>query len=212
MKQMESLIRKVMKEELTGVPERKTGHDKKSIGPENTDGLPQTIQPSNGDAPSGGTIYGDDKMGKTGEDSTNDVDKPKKDYNKPMVQKNSLDDARTYIEKAKEIMKEFAKGDDVFAPQPGRTEENPEEMKDAKPKKGNSGFEEKMDEESEEKDDKEDPMKKMYESLKEEIKKESTSRKSIIGVPMQTASTNTIQNSVKEYLTKANLNGLINNK
>ena len=214
MKKIESMIRQVLKEELKGEPERKTGHEQKDIGPDKTNSIPQTVQPSNGKAPSGGVIYGDDKWAEDeAKDAEGKANKPKSDYNKPNVQKNSLDEAKTLIEKAKSIMKEYAKGDDVFAGQPGRTEDEPHKMDDTKPKKGDSGFEEKCDDKEDKKDDKEDPMKKMYESLQNEIKKEHTSRKSVISTPIsENLSGNTIKDSVKEYLTKSNLNGLINNK
>jgi len=195
MKSIESMIRQVLKEELTGQPERKTGEEKKDIGPKNTSGLPLTEQPENGEAPSGGTIYGDDKMGKTGEDSTKDVPMPKKDKKKPTVQKNSLDEARTLIEKAKSIMKEYAKGDDVTEPQPGRTEEKPREMDDAVPNK----------ESTEACDKKDDSMKKMYESLQNEIKKESSNRKSVIGNFTESSNSSAnMKDLVKEYLSKSN--------
>lgn len=214
MKSIESMIRKVLKEELKGEPERKTGHEQKKIGPDNTNSVPQTVQPSNGDAPSGGKLYGDDKWGEDeAKDAEKKVNKPKSDYDKPTIKKNSLEDAKVFIEKAKEIMKEYAKGDDVNAPQPGRTEEKPHEMEDTKPKKGSSGFEEKMDEEVDKKDDKKSPMEKMYESLKDEITKESNDRKSIVGVPMnEKSSINSVQNSVKEYLAKTGTNNIIYNK
>lgn len=219
-KKIESMIRQVLKEELKGAPERKTGHEQKDIGPDKTNSIPQTVQPSNGKAPSGGVIYGDDKLAEDeAKDAEGKANKPKSDYNKPNVQKNSLDEAKTLIEKAKSIMKEFAKGKDVFDGQPGRTEDEPHKMDDAKPKKGDSGFEEKCEKEmsddkkDDKKEDKKDPMTKMYESLQDEIKKESTNRKSVISAPIsENLNGNTIKDSIKEYLTKTNLNGLINNK
>jgi hypothetical protein len=211
MKSIESMIRQVLKEELKGVPERNIGYDKDKIGPENTDSLPQTVQPQNGKSPGSDKIF--DEENKKGEEQEEDavkkVSKPKSDYNKSEVQKNSLDYAKTLIEKAKIIMLEYAKGDDVFEGQAGRVESEPHKMDDSIPKKtGDSGFKEKSDEDENE----DEPMKKMYESLRNEIKSESMRRKSMIGQPIANGNVNNIQNSIKEYLAKSGANNIIYNK
>ncbi|NCU42097.1 MAG: hypothetical protein EOM19_05280 [Candidatus Moranbacteria bacterium] len=217
MKSIESMIRQVLKEELKGSPERDTGYEKDKIGPENTSSLPQTVQPSNGKSPGNEDIFdNENRHGDEQEkDATTKVSKPKSDYNKPVIQKNSMEEARAYIEKAKTIMKEYAKGEDVFEGQAGRVEKEPHEMEDAKPKKGDSGFKEmsdKKDDEDENENEKKSPMEKMYESLRNEIKQESVGRKSIIGTPVVNTSSNTIQSSIKEYLSKTGVNNIIYNK
>jgi preprotein translocase subunit SecF len=92
-------------------------------------------------------------------------------------------------------------------------------MDGAKPKKGDSGFEEGMDmkgkdkgdmkDNKDDKDDKKDksPAEKMYESLQNEIKQESSNRKSLVSSrPLsENLNGNTIQNTVKEYLNKSGI-------
>lgn len=195
-KAMESfadVVRTVLKEELKGSPERDKGYVKKQDGPENTSGLPLTEQPANGVAPSGGDLISKDNKSVDAEnDAKSKAKKPKKDYDKPTVQKNSMDEARRLIEKAKSIMQNLAESDNfVREDEDGeKPTKEPKKMDGSAPNKTKgSGFNE------------------SYKDIKDEIGKESTGRKSMVGEPAKeqlNTKTNTM-NTVKEYLSKLNI-------
>lgn len=177
-KKLESLIRRIFQEEMKGVPERPTGHEQDKIGPKNTSNLPASQQPASGVAPSGGGFDSNDKWGDKNEEEP--ASKPKKDYDKLPIKKNSIDDVNRLIEQAKTIMEELDKeemitkefnGPDPSKPNPGAVEKDPKEMDGAKPKKGDSGF------------------------------KENT-RQSIVGVYSGVKKTESKEDIIKEYLNK----------
>ncbi len=121
------MIRKVVKEELTGEPERDTGKQLDASGPDNTQNIPQSTQPANGEAPSGGGFDSDDKTNK--EDGDETVAKAKKpaEFDKLPIQKNKMEMAQKLIEQAKALMKE-ANEPDPSEPNPGAVEKEPEPM------------------------------------------------------------------------------------
>jgi hypothetical protein len=127
MPKMESYIRKLIREELTGMPEREIGKDKKSAGPDNTQDIPQTDQPANPVAPSGGGFDSDDKTNKEDGDSTSAKTSKPKEFEKMPIKKNKLERAKFLIERAKKLMRE-ANEPDPTQPNPGKTEENPKQM------------------------------------------------------------------------------------
>jgi len=216
-KKIESLIKKMVKEELKGTTDRKTGKDLKKSGPEQTDNIPQSTQPSNGEAPSGGKFDSDDKLNdKSGDDAVNKTSKPKSDYEKMPVQKNKLNRAKRIIERAKRLMSE-ANGSDPTKPNPGDVEKEPKKMDGQVPNKSPTGGTEKFDEEDEEKK-MEEKLSSIYSQIKKEVMSENrlgSKRESLVGMTSLSSeqtraahenfvtSKERVTNSVKEYLSKA---------
>ena len=224
-KKVESFIRSIIKEELTGVPEKPKGKDLNDSGPDNTSNIPQTQQPANGTAPSGGGFDSDDKTNKTdGDETVGKLPKPGSEHDKIAIKKNKLDEAKSLIEKAKALMKE-ANGEDPTAPNPGATEQDPKKMDDSTPNKSPAGGTETLDGISEdpeanvpndkrpklkegadedEEDDKldvtkESIVKQVFANLKKEVKRESGSqRQSFVG--LTSASNDQLQDAHAEAM------------
>ena len=138
-KKTESYIRRLIREELTGVPERDVGKALDSSGPDNTQNIPQSKQPANGTAPSGGNFDSDDKTNKKdGDDTINNAPKPGSEFDKVAIHKNKMNQAKSLIEKAKALMKE-ANGEDPTKPNPGNTEKDPAKMDGSQPNKSPLG-------------------------------------------------------------------------
>jgi len=138
-KKVESYIRRLIREELTGVPERDVGKQLDNSGPDNTQNIPQTSQPANGTAPSGGGFDSDDKTNKEdGDDTINEAPKPKGEFDKLPIQKNKMNQAKALIEKAKALMRE-ANGEDPSEPNPGAVEKDPKKMDGSQPNKSPMG-------------------------------------------------------------------------
>lgn len=217
-KKMENLIRKVLKEELKGETERDVGKQLDKAGPDNVDNVPQSDQPANGEAPSGGGFDSDDKLNEEdGKDSEGKVSKPANEHDKLPMQKNKLEKAKKLIEQAKQLMKE-ANGEDPSQPNPGAMEKDPKKMDNQTPNKSPMGgtegancppgkmVEEGMDEEDKDMEDDKKPMqekvnivKETYDKLTAEIKKEKASeRQSLVG--MTSASNEQTEAAHEEYL------------
>jgi len=206
-KKVESFIRKIIREELKGVPERDTGKDLQTSGPSNTNNVPQTKQPSVGEAPSGGEFDSDDKTNKgDGDEAESKVSKPASNYPKPAVKKNRMEMARQLIERAKKLMNE-ANEPDPSEPMPGKVEDKPKQMDGQAPSKNPMGGTEsetiddgsedpeanvpnsqrplmKEQDDEENKDDEEkDDITKVFEKLKKEVRSERFSRReSLVGM------------------------------
>jgi len=133
----ESLIRRLIREELTGIPERDIKKKLDGSGPENTSEVPQTTQPANGTAPSGGGFDSDDKTNK--EDGLeSEVPKPGSEFDKLPIQKNKMNQAKALIERAKRLMRE-ANGEDPTEPNPGAIVKDPKKMDSSVPNKSPMG-------------------------------------------------------------------------
>ena len=219
LKQMESYIKKVIREELKGVPEIEKGKNSHKIGPDNTSEIPQTEQPANGESPSGGEFDSNDKTNKEdGDDAISKTPKPKSVYDKIPTQKNKMELARKYIEKAKKLMMESNEPDPTL-PNPEAEEKDPKKM-DATISKDLDSADE--DPEANIPNNKRPDMKEVFEDLKKEIKKEN-SRQSVVGMSSlssaRTAELNSefatnkerVTNTVKEYLQKAGYSGAFQN-
>jgi len=229
-KMIENLLRKLIREELKGVPERDIGKDKDPIGPDNTNNIPQSTQPSNGVAPSGGGFDSDDKTNKGDGDATAaDVSKPESEYDKMPIQKNKMEQARNLIEKAKQLMAE-ANNPDPTQPNPEATAKDPVKMDGQVPNKSPTGGTEMIDGASEDPkanvpndkrpDMKENVIDKVFENLNKEIQQENK-RQSVVGMSSlsngQTEAAHEeyrtnkqrVTNTVKEYLQKAGHNGAL---
>jgi hypothetical protein len=211
----ESFLRKIIKEEMSkdeikGVPEMEQDKKKKSIDSVATD-IPQTKQPVNGVAPSGGEFDSNDKLGeKPGDEASKMTDKPASDYKRVAVKKNALDkeskisQAKSLMEQAKKLLKEATETDPT-EPMPGKIEKKPEEMDGEETNKSpNGGTEsagkmksseacapgkpvEKSIEKLAEEESSDKMVEKLYNHLKEEnaqetMKKQMGSRQSLIGV------------------------------
>jgi len=209
-------------EELRGMPERDIGKDLKKGGPENTMGIPQSQQPPVGEAPSGGGFDSDDKLNEEDEkDAVAKTTKPA-EYPKMAIQKNKLDRAKMYIERAKRLIKE-SNGEDPTTPNPSAEEENPTAMDGAVANKSPVGGTEALeDEEEEEKQQKEIMVEKTFEKLQKEMRKEQVSkRQSLIGVSAMTSEATQAKgqefvdiktraaNTIKEYLAKTGQNSAL---
>lgn len=141
----ESFVRKIVKEELAkdelkGEPEMDQKKSKKSTDSAAIN-IPQTTQPANGIAPSGGEFDSEDKLGnKIGDAAQKMADKPKSDYSRPTVQKNALiKQAKTLMEQAKKLLKEANETEDPTTPMPGKTEVEPDKMDGEVPNKSPTG-------------------------------------------------------------------------
>jgi len=144
-KKIESYIRRLIREELTGVPERDIGKALDKSGPENTQNIPQSKQPPVGTAPSGGGFDSDDKTNKEdGDETEGKLPKPTSDFGKPSIKKNKLERAKMLIEKAKALMKE-ANDPDPSAPNPGADIKDPSIMDGSVPNKSPLGGTEQVD-------------------------------------------------------------------
>ena len=179
-----SIVRKVV-EELKGIPERDTGKQLDTAGPENTDGIPQSVQPPVGTAPSGGNFDSDDKLNDAdGDVVVGKVSKPVSDYEKGAIVKNKMARAKSLIERAKRLMKE-ANEPDPTQPNPGKTEKDPKKMDGQLPNKSPSGGTEAVnedDDDDEDKDDTEKMVEKVMRGLKQEIKREKfAERRTMMG-------------------------------
>ena len=76
------ILRKM--EELTGTPEIPKGKKEQPLG--QTSGIPQSTQPANGTATSGGKFDSDDKINeKDANETENETEKPKKDFDKKKI-------------------------------------------------------------------------------------------------------------------------------
>jgi len=235
LKKIESIVRKVI-EELKGEPERVIGKQLDSSGPENTDNIPQTKQPSVGKAPSGGGFDSDDKTNKEdGDEVEGKTPKPGSEFDKLPIKKNKLEQAKSLIEQAKKLMKE-ANEPDPTAPNPGAVVKEPKKQDGSEPNKSPIGGTEELgggaseDPEAnvpnnmrpviKEKEDEDEVVKKVFESLKGEIARESN-RKTMVGL---TAKSNeqtqvaqeeflthkqNVSKTIKEYLVKAGHSGAL---
>ena len=197
-KKIESYIRKIIREELTGVPERDKGKALDSSGPENTSNIPQTDQPANGEAPSGGNFDSDDKTNKEdGDETINLVPKPKGEFPKDSIKKNKMNQAKSLIERAKKLMTE-ANGEDPSEPNPGATEQDPKKMDGSVPNKSPMGGTEELDGDASEDPEanvpndkrpllKENTVDKIFANLKKEMIADSKNkRESFVGLTAHT--------------------------
>jgi len=221
-KKVESFIRKIIREELTGEPERDTGKTLDGAGPDSTNNIPQTKQPPVGTAPSGGGFDSDDKLNEEdGDDVIAKTTKPA-EFDKLPIQKNKLRQAKQLIERAKALMKE-ANGEDPTKPNPGKTDEDPEKMDGAVPNKSPMGGTEAIvADPDEEEEDKEKPItaaeavSRAFAKLKKEMANDvKSNRESFVGLTSKSSEASSaaqeefldtkkqVTNTVKEYLTKA---------
>lgn len=216
-----AMVKQAVKEELAGIPERKDNLEKKDVSEVQGKEIPGAGREENGESMEGKDVFEiEDKLDMEGK-----VQKPKKDYDKPAVQKNKLEEAKVLFEKAKAIMKEYDMGEsneELELAKDKPEKEEPETM-DVEANKGDSGLQsskeaveveiEDEDEEKKEDEDKKDDkdeVSKMYESLKAEIESESkTERLSTIGVAQSNSSNKNTKmesvgqnNVIKEYLNK----------
>lgn len=194
-------LRKIIREELQGIPERDV--TKKQVNPDAAvQDIPQTNQPANGEAPSGGGFDSDDKTNKDDGDATvSQTPKPASEFPKTAIQKNKYALAKKYIERAKKLMKE-AEGEDPTEPQPGKVEKKPVQMDgmvaNNSPAGGTEGLEIEVEDEDEEEEDK-----------KSGMMQERTSRRSLVGSSGSSAQEEILDirarasESVREYLQKA---------
>ncbi len=163
---MQEMVKTMMQmakkmEDLTGAPEVPKGKEevKGPASPDNISSIPATQQPPEGTATSGGGFDSDDKIAA---DEEADVgNKPKKDYSKPPVVKNELDDSLT-----------AGKEDDPTKPQPGETKDNPDPMDMKTPKERYVNeilkkLREEIDEEKEEEEKEDEPLKELFMTKKE---------------------------------------------
>lgn len=216
----ESAVRKLIKEEIQGVPENPDKKKQESPDSAANAEVPQTTQPPNGEAPSGGGFDSDDKLNKKDADNAvSETPKPSSDLSKPKIVVNKMQLAKRYIERAKKLMSE-ANGEDPTKPNPGATEKQPKKMDGQVPSKNPSGGTEQLDDNGDDMDDSADDdklMEKVYTHLRREIKEEkaATNRQSLVGMSSATnAETQAKQEEyinnrkattsvIKEYLQKA---------
>jgi len=113
-KYMEKIVRKVIKEELKGIPEEERSNvTKKKIGPENTDQIPESTQPAKLKAPSGGGFDSDDVKGdKIGNEAEKEVTKPASDYTKTQVMKNRFNMAKRLVKTAEMLLEDIPPEED----------------------------------------------------------------------------------------------------
>lgn len=203
------MVRRVVREELKGIPERETGKEIRPGGPDNTEHPPMTKQPANGEAPSGGEFDSDDKTNKdSGDEAEGKVPKPSSEFPKMPVKKNKIEQAKEYIEKAKALMKE-ANEPDPSQPNPGAEEDKPKPMDGAvSPKNppGGTEVEELGDKASE------DPEANVPNDERPQMKE--TTRQSLVGVSALSSEQTRVahaefvdvktrvNNTVKEFLNK----------
>jgi len=204
-------LRKLIREELQGVPERDV--DKKQ---QTTDQAAQNVPQSThaapqpqGIAPSGGGFDSDDKTAKDeGDDTENKVPKPASEFDKPTVIKNKMQLAKKYIERAKKLMKEANGEEDPTEPMPGEVKKKPDQMEGQVANKNPVGGTEGLDIEVEDDDDDE-------EKDKPNAMQERSGRQSVVGMTAMTSADSLARQeqfldvkeraaaSVREYLQKA---------
>lgn len=217
-KKVESLLRKIIREELKGVPEMDRGKTIDKSGPNEINNISQSKQPGNGEAPSGGGFDSDDKTNEEdGDGAISETPKPKNEFPKATIKKNKLNEAKVLIECAKRLMKEA--DEDPTEPNPGETEKNPKKMDGQVPNKSPTGGTEKFDDDDsdddsdegsdDEKNGKSDgkrPIMKeglegIYNNLKKEIKQEARQEKRQSMVGMSALSNDYTEQDKEEYLT-----------
>jgi hypothetical protein len=222
------MIREEMsKDELKGEPEMDQSKTQKSTDSAATD-IPQTNQPANGVAPSGGEFDSNDKKGdKAGDEASAMATKPSSDYKRIDAQKNALNkeskisQARNLMEQAKQLLKE-ANEPDPSQPMPGEVTKEPEKMEGEEPNKSpNGGTESPNNMSASSKESLDLDNNKLIESMYAHLKKENaqeefnkrmgSQRQSLVGssavdaesfkekINAKSATTNTI----KEYLQKS---------
>jgi hypothetical protein len=180
-------LRRMIREELQGVPERDI--TKKQENPESAAAdIPQTAQPANGEAPSGGGFDSNDKKNKEDADAAAaKVPKPASEYPRPTVHQNKMKLAKKYLERAKRLMRESS--EDPTEPQPGESQKDPNKMDGSAANKNPIGGTETLDDEelrkdlvgtSEELDDLDEEEEK--EEKKPDFLQERRSRQSIVGM------------------------------
>lgn len=117
-KKMEEMLKKM--EELTGVPEVPRGKKEMPIGHKPTVNTPASQQPPSGDSPSGEKTFDDGNAEDEAKKAEAEVEKPSKDWNKPAVSKNMVED--------EEDKKKEEGVEDPSKPAPGETKEKPDTM------------------------------------------------------------------------------------
>jgi hypothetical protein len=225
---MNESIRKIVREELKGVPSFDSGKvDKKPMGPENTNEVPQSthLQP---DGKPEGEFDAEDKLNEEDANkAAKQAEMPEEDYQKPKIQKNQLDEVAKLLEKVKSLLKEN-NGEDPSQPNAGAVEKKPEPMDMSAPKDSVKEEVKPMENEGSEEDKKEDEkeednVKKAFESIKNELKQEfATKRQSMVGIATLNEKNDVstknaefashkeaVTGSIKDYLKKAGHNSAL---